>query len=64
MKKFVSLFLATLVLASSFAFVPVKEKPGKLYASDVMIPVGKEGKKISLLELSTISKENLETLTS
>lgn len=63
MKKFVSLFIASLVLASSFAFVPVKEKTPKLYASQVMIPIGKEGKKISLLELSTISKENLEKLT-
>lgn len=63
MKKIVSLFIATLVLISSFAYVPVKENPRNLRASEVMIPIGKDGKKISLLELSKISKDDLEKLT-
>ncbi len=63
MRKIFTFFVAVLVLASSFASTPVSVTPGVMYASQIMIPVGKDGKKISLLELSKISKADLEKMT-
>lgn len=58
MKKFFTLFLALVVLSSSFASVvePVKK------ASEVMIPIGSSGYKISLQDLSEISLKDFETI--
>ena len=63
MRKIFTFFVAILILASSFASTPVSVTPGVMYASQIMIPVGKDGKKISLLELSKISKDDLEKMT-
>lgn len=65
MKKFLLLPIAFLLLVSTSGFVPSLSKPvkTKIYASEVFIPIGKSGEKISLSQLSTISKENLEKLT-
>ena len=63
MQKVITFFVAIMLLASSFASTPVFETPKMMYASQIMIPVGKDGKKISLLELSKISKTDLEALT-
>jgi hypothetical protein len=51
-----------LIIANSFGTSNILS-PGKLKASEVYIPIGKTGKKISLLELSTISMSGLQTLT-
>ena len=63
MQKVITFFVAIMLLASSFASTPVFETPKTIYASQIMIPVGKDGKKISLLELSKISKADLEAMT-
>ena len=63
MQKVITFFVAIMLLASSFASTPVLETPKMMYASQIMIPVGKDGKKISLLELSKISKADLEAMT-
>jgi hypothetical protein len=62
MKKTLSLFMACFIIAISIASAPVMKGPkdGKVYASEVFIPIGKTGSKISLLELSTISRSDLE----
>jgi len=62
MKKVFTSVIALLVLTVSFAAKP-NSNPTPLYASQIMFPVGKAGQKISLLELSTISKVNLEKIT-
>src|SRR5687768_7626414 len=65
MKK-LSLLLTAFVIAaftfasSSFSFTP---KDPVVYASQVFVPVGKDGNKISLLELSKISRSELEKMT-
>lgn len=65
MRKIITFFVAAVILfTSSFASTsPIKENPGVLYASQIMIPIGKDGKKISLLELAKISKDDLEKMT-
>ncbi len=62
MKKVFASVIGLLILAVSFAAKP-NSSPAPLYASQIMFPVGKTGQKISLLELSTISKGNLEEIT-
>ena len=58
MKKLVALIMAIMILGQSFASftVPVPAKK----ASEIFIPVGKQGKKISLLTLSQISVREFE----
>ena len=67
MKKILFLFVALATVASSYAVgnlvVPPVEKKPKVLASEVFIPIGKEGKKISLLELSELNVKELESLT-
>ncbi len=63
MKKVLVTFIAMIFLAGSFASTPQKADPNPLLASQIMIPVGKGGEKISLLQLSTISKADLEKFT-
>ncbi|MEO7264950.1 MAG: hypothetical protein ABIW38_08560 [Ferruginibacter sp.] len=63
MKKFSLIFTALITLTCANAASPVKHSPILPLASSIIIPIGKEGKTISLLELSTISRENLESLT-
>ncbi len=62
MKKVFTSVIALLVLTVSFAAKP-NSNPTPVYASQIMFPVGTAGQKISLLELSTISKVNLEKIT-
>ena len=62
MKKLIFLFATVLFLSSSFAASSILS-PGRLKATEVYLPVGNTGKKISLLELSTISMNDLQTLT-
>lgn len=62
MKKiFVILVAALLFLSGSFANSIIEIPPRK--ASEIFIPIGTNGQKISLLELSQISMDNLQTLT-
>src|SRR5258708_7189469 len=63
MKKIILLSAAFLIFISSFAITSSTFPRLKLSASEIFIPVGKTGKKISLMELSTISVENAQQLT-
>jgi len=65
MKKLMFVITVFLVSVASMASNPfyATVKPNRLHASAVMIPIGSEGKKISLLELSAISRSGLENLT-
>jgi hypothetical protein len=71
MRKFLTLAIAFSILAqcSVFAAVVAPSKPtppktmAPLKASDIRIPIGKTGKTVSLLELSTMKVEDLEHMT-
>jgi hypothetical protein len=66
MKKIILLSVTVLTVLVSIASSPINISPKetkKLYASTVMIPLGSSGKSISLLELSKISRVDLEHLT-
>jgi len=60
MKRLLLIFLAFSITTSSFAFSTSSFVHRK--ASDVYIPVGSTGQKISLLDLSTIGTKEFETL--
>lgn len=61
MKKIILVLTAVLLAASTFATVaPAKKNP---QASSIMLPVGKTGAKISLLDLSVISTKDFQQLT-
>lgn len=60
MKKFLAIVLIFLCFNVSFASVPVIVPT--LKASEIFIPVGETGQKISLLELSRINIKNFELL--
>ena len=62
MKKSLFLFTTLLCLASSFASSTILS-PEKLKATEIYFPIGKTGKKISLMDLSTISMDSLQSLT-
>lgn len=62
MKKFIFLVTTVLLITNSFGS-SVIVPPAKLKASEVYLPIGKTGKQISLMELSTISMDDLQTLT-
>ncbi|MEO7924058.1 MAG: hypothetical protein ABIR30_10285 [Chitinophagaceae bacterium] len=61
MKKFLLLITAVSMLTASFATASTSRPP--LKASEIFVPVGKTGAKISLLELSELSVKQLELLT-
>ncbi len=68
MKKIFIAFCVLLVWSVSSAFTtasmnPSTTVPSGLKAADMLITVGKNGEKISLLELSTISRKSLEKIT-
>lgn len=63
MKKIFFFVFAIALIGNSFASPSMSEVPAPRKASEIMIPVGKEGKLISLQELSTISKDDLESMT-
>ena len=62
MKEIIFLLSAALIFNLTFAseIIP-KEK--KVYANEVLIPIGKSGKYISLAELSTIRLNDLQVIT-
>ena len=62
MKKCIFLATAFFVLVISFATTRVTVKPA-LKASEVFIPIGNTGQKISLLDLSQISIKEVQSLT-
>ena len=55
-------FAAT-TFAGSNSLIEPSSKPVKLNAADVLIPVGKDGKQVSLLELSEMKVKELEKIT-
>jgi len=61
MKKFIFLCLTAFFFTLSFANVRTEKKP--LYASEVFIPVGNTGMKISFEDLSRIKVKDFEILT-
>ncbi|MBD0331109.1 MAG: hypothetical protein ICV66_00480 [Chitinophagaceae bacterium] len=61
MKKSIVLFVAIFFIANSFASNTV-ELP-KLKASQILIPIGKTGQQISLLDLSTINIQDFQKIT-
>lgn len=66
MKRIFTLFIIMAFAATSFAgsnslIEPVK--PEKLNAANILIPVGKDGQKISLLDLSQMKVKELENIT-
>ena len=63
MKKIFTSIYALFLLAVSFASAPLQSTLNPLHASQIIIPVGKGEVKISLLELSKISKPDLEKIT-
>ncbi len=63
MKKILTSMLALVMLTTAIASPGTPVNPDPRNAANIMIAVGKDGKKISLLELSTISKADLEKLT-
>lgn len=67
MKKILVLFIALAIFTTSFASgnssVLPSKKPAKLNAAEVFIPIGKDGQKISLLDLSQMRVKELEILT-
>jgi hypothetical protein len=65
MKRILTLSLALFILSSAFAktnLVVLPEKPAKVNANNVLIPIGKNGEKISLMDLSLISTKEYEAL--
>ena len=61
MKKIILLFTVLCLVVSSFAAFTLKAPP--LKASEVYITVGKNGEKISLLDLSRMKVKDLQELT-
>lgn len=61
MKKLLILFVAFLLLSDSFANIGILTPSKK--ASELFIPIGSTGQRISLMELSQISQADLVTLT-
>jgi len=60
MKKVFALLAALGLFFQSFAAITITEPRKK--ASELFIPVGVEGKKVSLMELSTLSVKEMESL--
>lgn len=62
MKKVFTLFTALAVMFSSFASVSPSSTVPVIKASEIFIPIGKTGKKISLLDLSKINIQAYEAM--
>lgn len=61
-KKILSLFVVVFAFATVHAFTSVTPTTTSPLATEVMIPVGKTGKFISMAELATISPKNFADL--
>jgi len=62
MKKTFSLFIAALFLNVCIAIVPFSEELKPLKANEIMIPIGKTGKTISLADFSKLGATDYEKL--
>ncbi len=62
MKKIILFFSALLVLTSSFASMSPVETPA-LKATSILFTIGKNGEKVSLMELSRMKVKDLQALT-
>lgn len=67
MKQILTLFLAVCLLVTSFAAgttsIVIPKKSPAPNANQILIPVGQNGEKISLMELSVMKAKDYETLT-
>ena len=67
MKRILTLLVASTIISTSFAsglsVVPPVKKENKIKATDVLIPIGKNGETISVMELSRMKVKELEALT-
>lgn len=65
MKKFYGLLFALSLFATSFASpnVLAPKKPSKLDANAIMLPIGKNGQTVSLMDLSRMKVKELEAVT-
>ena len=67
MKRILTLLVASTIITSSFAsglsVVPPVKKENKIKATDVLIPIGKNGETISVMQLSQMKVKDLEALT-
>ncbi len=61
MKKVIFLLLITIGFQQTFATALVKPK-NKVYAADIMIPLGNNGARISLLDMSALSVKEAEII--
>lgn len=61
MKKVIFLLLITIGFQQTFATALVKPKK-KVYAADIMIPLGNTGTRISLLDMSALSVKEAEII--
>lgn len=60
MKKILFMFVAVLAMTASFAAFNLTEPPKK--ASEIFIPLGKNGAQISLMDLSVVKASEFEAL--
>jgi hypothetical protein len=65
MKRIITFFIAISLFATSFAGtnVVVPKKQAKLNACQIMVPIGKNGETISLMDLSRMKVKDLEAIT-
>jgi hypothetical protein len=66
MKRILTLFLALSFLATSFAAgtasIVVPKKSPAPNANEILVPIGKTGEKVSLMDLSNMKTKDFETL--
>lgn len=65
MKRILAIFLGLALFSTSFAGTNVvtPTKPSKLNANQIMLPLGKNGEQVSLMDLSRMKVKELEALT-
>jgi hypothetical protein len=65
MKRIIGLFFAITLFATSFAGTNLvtPKKPARLNANAIMIPIGKNGETVSLMDLSRMKVKDLEAIT-
>jgi hypothetical protein len=66
MKRLFTLSLSLLILGSAFSkssVVVLPAKPVKLNANQLLVPIGKNGEKVSLMDLSTMRVKDYEEIT-
>ena len=66
MKRLFTLALSVLILVSAFAnsnVVVLPENPARTNANQILVPIGKNGEKVSLYDLSRMKVKDLEAIT-